>query len=295
MDFAPGAEWGGESASASPRIWVQLRDNVDSDGGDAMDLGISGRKAIVCGASRGSGNAIAVRVEKEGVHLVLAARNAAGLEAAAASIRAEHGVRVETVATDLAVSEGRRALLAACGDPDILVHNGAWPDENPDFHDWSREDWVRAVDAMMLSPVELITGVVDGMKARGFGRIVAVSSRFVKEPRLEHMLSVSPRLGLAGFMNGIGREYARHNVTANAMLTGIFATETQVAFAHELARRSGKPVDVVWRERESTNAAARFGRPDEMAALCAFLCSVHAGFITAQNILIDGGGYPGVF
>jgi len=143
--------------------------------------------------------------------------------------------------------------------------------------------------------VELITGVVDGMKARGFGRIVAVTSRFVKEPRLEHMLSVSPRLGLAGFMNGIGREYARHNVTANALLTGIFATETQVAFGHELARRSGKPFEAVWKEREATNAAGRFGRPEEMAALCAFLCSAHAGFITAQNILIDGGGYPGVF
>ena len=260
-----------------------------------MDLGIFGRKAVVCGASRGIGNAIAVRLAQEGVNLVLAARDGKALDAAAAKIRADHGVGVETVATDLSVPEGRRALLAACSDPDILVHNGAWPDENPDFRQWSREDWVRALDAMMLSPVELITGVVDGMKARGFGRIVAVTSRFVKEPRLEHMLSVSPRLGLAGFMNGIGREYARHNVTANAMLTGIFATETQVAFGHELARRSGKPFEAVWKEREATNAAGRFGRPEEMAALCAFLCSAHAGFITAQNILIDGGGYPGVF
>lgn len=241
------------------------------------------------------GNAIAVRLAQEGVNLVLAARSADALASAAARIRAECRVRVDSVATDLSVAEGRRTLLAACPDPDILVHNGAWPDEHPDFREWSRDDWIRAMDAMMLSPVELITGVVDGMKTRGFGRIVAVTSRFVKEPRLEHMLSVSPRLGLAGFLNGIGREYVRHNVTANAMLTGIFATDTQLAFGHELARRSDKPFDVVWKEREATNAAGRFGRPEEMAALCAFLCSAHAGFITAQNILIDGGGYPGVF
>lgn len=260
-----------------------------------MDLGIAGRKAIVCGASRGIGFAIATRLAQERVNLVLAARDDVALQAAAARIRADHGVDVETVAVDLSIAEGRRTLLAACADPDILVHNGAWPDENPDFREWVREDWIGALDAMLFSPVELITGVIDGMKERGFGRIVAVTSRFVKEPRLEHMLSISPRLGLAGFMNGIGREYVRHNVTANAMLTGIFATETQVAFGHDLARRSGKPFDEVWKEREATNAAGRFGQPDEMAALCAFLCSAHAGFITAQNILIDGGGYPGVF
>lgn len=260
-----------------------------------MDLGIRGRKAIVCGASRGLGKACAERLAAEGVDLVLAARDAGALEACAAQIRAASAVKVETVATDLSTSAGRKALLAACSDPDILVHSGAWPDENPDFRDWTREDWIRALDAMMLSPIELITGVVDGMKARRFGRIVAVTSRFVKEPRLEHMLSVSPRLGLAGFMNGIGREGVRHNVTANAMLTGIFATETQVEYGHALAQRYGKPFDVVWKEREDTNAAGRFGRPEEFAALCAFLCSAHAGYITAQNILIDGGGYPGVF
>ena len=260
-----------------------------------MDLGIRGRKAIVCGASRGLGKACASRLAAEGVNLVLAARDPAALESCAEEIRAASGVEVETVAVDLAASEGRRHLLAACSNPDILVHNGAWPDENPDFRDWTREDWVRALDAMMLAPIELVTGVYDGMVARRFGRIVAVTSRFVKEPRLEHMLSVSPRLALAGFLNGIGREGVRHNVTANAMLTGIFATETQVAFGHALAQRSGKPFETVWKERESTNAAGRFGRPEEFAALCAFLCSEHAGFITAQNILIDGGGYPGVF
>ena len=260
-----------------------------------MDLGIRGRKAIVCGASRGLGRACASRLAAEGVDLVLAARDANALEACAAQIRGASGVKVETVATDLAKREGREALLAACSDPDILVHSGPWPEENPDFRDWTRQDWIDALDAMFLAPVELITGVVDGMMARRFGRIVAVTSRFVKEPKLEHMLSVSPRLALAGFMNGIGREGVRHNVTANAMLTGIFATDTQLDYAQALAQRSGKPLDVVWKERESTNSAARFGRPEEFAALCAFLCSAHAGFITAQNILIDGGGYPGVF
>lgn len=260
-----------------------------------MDLEIKGRTAIVCGASRGIGRAIAQRLAAEGVHLVLSARDGARLEEAATQLRAEHTVQVRTVATDLSVPQGRRELLAACPDPDILVHNGAWPAENPDFHDWTREDWFKAIDAMMLAPIELITAVFDGMVERRFGRIVAVTSRFVKEPQLEHMLSVSPRLGLAGFMNGIGRRGVAHNVTANALLTGIFATETQLAFGHELARRSGKPFDVVWRERESTNAARRFGDPKEFAAFCAFLCSAHAGFVTAQNILIDGGGYPGVF
>lgn len=260
-----------------------------------MDLGIRGRKAIVCGASRGLGKACALRLAAEGVNLVLAARDAATLEACAAEIRAASEVDVRTVAVDLSIPRGRQDLLAACDDPDILVHNGAWPEENPDFRQWTHDDWVRALDAMMLSPVELITGVVDGMMARRFGRIIAVTSRFVKEPRMEHMLSVSPRLGLAGFMNGIGREGVRYNVTANAMLTGIFATETQIEFGRSLAQRSGRPFDEVWKERESTNCAGRFGQPEEFAALCAFLCSTHAGFITAQNILIDGGGYPGVF
>jgi len=260
-----------------------------------MDLGISGRKAIVCGASRGLGKACATRLAAEGVNLVLVARDPATLEATAGEIRASSPVTVQTVPADLSVAEGRRTVLAACSDPDILVHSGAWPDEKPDFRQWTREDWIEALDAMMLSPIELITGVVEGMKARRFGRIVCITSRFVKEPRMEHMLSISPRLALAGFMNGIGRESVRFNVTANAMLTGIFATDTQFAFGHELARRAGKSFDEVWRERESTNAAGRFGKPEEMAALCAFLCSAQAGFITAQNILIDGGGYPGVF
>ncbi len=260
-----------------------------------MDLGIGGRRALVCGASGGLGRACAERLAREGVELFLVARGQAGLDRAAARIREEFAVRVDVLAADLSGAPGRQAVLAACPDPDILVHSGGWPESHPDFRLWTIAQWQAALDAMMLAPIELITGVVDGMVARRFGRIVTVTSRFVKEPRLEHMLSISPRLALAGFMNGIARTSVMHNVTANALLPGIFATDTQHAYARSLASEQGKTVEQVWKERESTNAANRFGEPHEFAAACAFLCSAHAGFITGQNILIDGGGYPGVF
>jgi 3-oxoacyl-[acyl-carrier protein] reductase len=260
-----------------------------------MDLGIRGRRAIVCGASRGLGRAIAEALAGDGVHLVMVARDAEALDSAAREVREKHGVDVTTVATDLSVTAGRRDVLAACPDPDILVHNGGWPAVKPDFRAWTREDWDTALDSMMMAPIELIRGVVDGMIARRFGRIVTVTSRFVKEPKLEHALSVSPRLGLAGYVAGLAREIAPHNVTINAMLPGIFATETQWAFGRSLAEQAGKPFDDVWAWRESTNAARRFGQPEEFASLCAWLCSAQAGFITGQNIVMDGGGYPGVF
>lgn len=260
-----------------------------------MDLGIRGRKAIVCGASRGMGRAIAEALATDGVNLLMVARDEASLATAAAAVRSRHGVHVSIVAADLAVPAGRRAVLDACADPDILVHNGGWPAVNPDFRQWTRSDWDQAIDAMMMAPIDLIRGVVDGMITRRFGRIVTVTSRFVKEPKLEHALSVSPRLGLAGYVAGLAREIAPHNVTINAMLPGIFATETQLAFGRSLAAQSGKPFDEVWAEREATNSARRFGKPEEFASLCAWLCSAQAGFITGQNIVMDGGGYPGVF
>lgn len=260
-----------------------------------VELGIKGRKAIVCGASRGLGRAIAQALAADGVDLVMVARDAVALEAAAAAIRDDHGVQVATVGADLSVPAGRTAVLAACPDPDILVHNGGWPEVKPDYRAWSRADWDAALDAMMMAPIDLIRGVVEGMIARRFGRIVTVTSRFVKEPKLEHSLSVSPRLALAGYVAGLSREIAPYNVTINAMLPGIFATETQLAFGHSLAREHGKGFDEVWAARESTNAARRFGKPEEFASLCAWLCSAQAGFITGQNIVMDGGGYPGVF
>jgi len=260
-----------------------------------MDLGIRGRRAIVCGASRGLGRAIADALATEGVNLVMVARDAAALESAAQAVRQRHGIQVATVPSDLSVPAGRADVLAACPDPDILVHNGGWPAIKPDFRAWTREDWDAALDSMMMAPIDLIRGVVDGMIARRFGRIVTVTSRFVKEPKLEHALSVSPRLGLAGYVAGLAREIAPHNVTINAMLPGIFATETQWAFGRSLAEQAGRPLDEVWAGRESTNAARRFGKPEEFASLCAWLCSAQAGFITGQNIVMDGGGYPGVF
>ena len=259
-----------------------------------MDLEIAGRTAIVCGASRGLGRAIAEQLAGEGANLVVAARDERALADAAAALRDRHGVNVIAVTADLSVTQGRTRLLAACPDPDILVHNGGWPAVKPDFRTWSRADWDAALDAMMMGPIELIKGVVDGMIARRFGRIVTVTSRFVKEPKLEHALSVSARLGLAGYVGGLAREIAPFNVTINALLPGIFATETQVAFGRSLASESGRPFDETWAMRESTNAARRFGKPAEFASLCAWLCSAHAGFITGQNIVMDGGGYPGV-
>lgn len=260
-----------------------------------MDFEISGRKAIVCGASRGIGRSCAEQLASEGVDLVLVARNEAALTQAAGEVAGKYGVKVETVVADLAVPEGRQKVLSQCSNPDILIHNGGWPETDGDFRSWTREDWLRAIDAMFLAPVELIMGVVDGMAERKFGRIVAVTSRFVKEPQLELSQSVSPRLGLSGFMTALARKMAPHNVTLNTALPGIIATETQLQHGHDLAAAAGKTFEEIWKERSSTNSANRFARPEEFASLCVYLCSAQAGFITGQHILCDGGGYPGVF
>lgn len=260
-----------------------------------MDFDISGKKAVVCGASRGIGRSCAEQLAAEGVNLVLVARSEPVLSETAGEIVGKYGVKVETVVADLAVPEGRKQVLAACSDPDILIHNGGWPETDGDFRSWTREDWIQAIDAMFLAPVDLIMGVLDGMIERKFGRIVAVTSRFVKEPQLELSQSVSPRLGLSGFMTGLARKVAPHNVTLNTALPGIIATETQLQHGHDLAKAEGKSFDEIWKERSSTNSANRFATPEEFASLCVYLCSRQAGFITGQHILCDGGGYPGVF
>lgn len=260
-----------------------------------MDLGLNGRKALVCGASEGIGYAAAKLLASEGVNLVLVARNEEKLERAAAALKDLHAVDVDYVSADLGQKEGRAKVLSYCNDPDILIHNGGWPRTERDFRKWSNEDWLRALDLMMLAPVELITGVIDGMAERKFGRIVAVTSRFVKEPSAELALSTSPRLGLSGFITGVARKYAAHNVTLNTALPGIIATETQFQHGRNLAEAAGKSFDQVWAERSSTNSANRFATPEEFASLCVFLCSAHSGFLTGQHILSDGAGYPGVF
>lgn len=260
-----------------------------------MDLRIKGRKALITGASRGLGKACAQQLAAEGVDLMLVARQADTLGTVADELRRLHGVRVDTIAADLSLPQGRQTVLAACADPDIFVHSSGWPKSRTDFRGWSNQEWHAALDAMMLAPIELIQGTIDGMVERRYGRIITVTSHFVKMPPPNLALSVSPRLGLAGFMAGLAREVAPYNVTFNAALPGIFATETQLAHGQALAERAGRSFEEIWQERESTNAARRFGKPEEFAALCAYLCSEQAGFMTGQHLLIDGGGYPGTF
>jgi 3-oxoacyl-[acyl-carrier protein] reductase len=259
-----------------------------------MDLGIRGKRALVCAASKGLGRGCAVALAREGVDVTLVARGREALEATAAQIRAECGVAVSAVATDITTAEGRRLALATCPEPDILLTNAAGPPPG-DFHDWTREDWLRALDANMLTPIELIKATVDGMMARKFGRILNITSSAVKAPIDVLGLSNGARTGLTGFVAGLARKTVRHNVTINNLLPGPFDTDRQKALLEMAARDAGKTLEQVRAERASANPAGRFGDPQEFGALCAFLASQHAGYITGQNFLIDGGAYPGTF
>lgn len=257
-----------------------------------MDLGIRGRKAIVCAASKGLGKGCAVALAEAGVALTLCARGAEALEATAAEIRAATGVPVATVACDITTEEGRRAVLRACPEPDILVNNAGGPPPG-DFRDFTLDDWRRAVEANMLTPIALVQATVYGMMDRGFGRIVNITSASVKAPIAMLELSNGARAGLTGAMATIARRSVRRNVTINAILPGPFDTDRLRSGIAFLARKEGRPVEEVAAERAAANPAGRFGTAAEFGALCAFLCSVQAGYITGQNILIDGGAYPG--
>lgn len=257
-----------------------------------MDLGIRGRKAIVCAASKGLGKGCAVALAEAGVVLTLCARGRDALEATAAEIRDAAGVPVETVVCDITTEEGRRAVLAACPEPDILVTNAGGPPPG-DFKDFELDDWRRAVEANMLTPIALVRATVYGMMDRGFGRIVNITSASVKAPIPSLELSNGARAGLTGAMATIARKSIRRNVTINAILPGPFDTDRLRAGLAYQARREGRTVEEVAAERAAANPAGRFGTPAEFGALCAYLCSVHAGYITGQNILIDGGAYPG--
>jgi 3-oxoacyl-[acyl-carrier protein] reductase len=257
-----------------------------------MDLGIAGKHALVCASSRGLGRGCAEALAREGVHLTLVARGHDALEATAAAIRAETGVEVTTVCTDITTADGRAAALAACPEPDILVNNAGGPPPG-DFRDWDRDAWIAAVDANMLTPILLIRAVVDGMLARRFGRIVNITSSAVKAPIPILGLSNGARAGLTGFVAGLARETVRHNVTINNLLPGPFATDRLKATVETVAGQQGRPFDAVWAERMAQNPAGRFGDPAEFGQACAFLCGAGAGYITGQNLLIDGGGYPG--
>ena len=259
-----------------------------------MELGIRGRKALLSGASRGLGRACAVALAQEGVDVTIVARKRDTLEKTGAEIAAATGVKVTTLAGDITTVQGRSAALAACPEPDILLNNADGPLPG-DFRTWSREDWIAALDAMMLSPIEMMRLTVDGMMARGFGRILNIVSRSVKIPQLELGLSNGARSGLVGFVGGLARQTVGRNVTINNLLPGIFDSGAQREHVRALREETGKTFDELWRARAEANPAKRYGRPAELGAYCAFLCSEHAGFITGQNLLIDGGSYLGTY
>jgi 3-oxoacyl-[acyl-carrier protein] reductase len=262
-----------------------------------MDLGISGRWAIVCAASKGLGLGCAQALAKEGVNLVINARGQEALEQAAVQLRGLHpNIEVRTVIGDVAEPSVREALLAACPQVDILVNNAGGPPPG-DFRDWQREDWLKALDANMLTPIELIKATVDGMAQRGFGRIVNITSGAVKAPIDILGLSNGARSGLTGFIAGLARQpqIAGHNVTVNNLLPGSFDTERLQKNISTVAQSSERSVEAVSDQKRQDIPARRFGNAQEFGAFCAFLCSAHAGFLTGQNLLLDGGAYPGTF
>lgn len=257
-----------------------------------MDLGIAGKKALVCAASKGLGRACAMSLAREGVDVVIVARTPGPLEQTAEDIRSATGVTVTPVATDITTPEGRSLALAACPAPDILINNAGGPPPG-DFRDWERDDWIAAVDANMLTPIELIKATVDGMMARQFGRIVNITSSAVKAPIDILGLSNGARAGLTGFVAGIARKTVSRNVTINGLLPGPFDTDRLKSTMQALAKSSDRSVDEIRAERSSASPAGRFGYPEEFGEACAFLCGVHAGYITGQNLLLDGGAFPG--
>lgn len=262
-----------------------------------MNLGISGKWALVCAASKGLGRGCAEALVQEGVNVVITARGDDALQSTARALRALHpDVEVRAVAGDITTAEGRAAALAACPQVDILVNNAGGPPPG-DFREWDRDAWLKALDANMLTPIALIQAVIDPMAARGFGRIVNITSAAVKAPIDVLGLSNGARSGLTGFVAGVARQprVAGANVTINNLLPGPFDTDRLRATAVGAAAKSGKSIDEVLAARRQANPSGRFGTAQEFGAYCAFLCSVHAGYVTGQNLLMDGGAYPGTF
>jgi 3-oxoacyl-[acyl-carrier protein] reductase len=255
-----------------------------------MDTGLKGKRAIVCAASKGLGRACAMALAQEGVDLVITARTAETLEATAEEIRRATGVTVAAVPGDITTEAGREAALAACPNPDILINNAGGPPAG-DFRDWNRDAWIAAVDANMLTPIFLIRSVVDGMIARRFGRIVNITSGSVKSPIAALGMSNGARAGLTGFVAGLSRQVARHNVTINNLLPGAFLTDRLRYTAQAAAKAAGVEVDAILAERAKASPSGRIGDPAEFGAACVFLCSAHSGFIVGQNLLLDGGSF----
>ena len=260
-----------------------------------MNLGIDGKWALVCAASKGLGKGCATALVKEGVNVVITARGAEALEATAAELRALGGAEVRTVAGDITTPAGRAAALAACPQVDILINNAGGPPPG-DFRDWDRDAWIKALDANMLTPIELIRSTVDAMGARGYGRVVNITSGAVKAPIDVLGLSNGARSGLTGFIAGLARgNIAARGVTINGLLPGAFDTERLRTTFAAVVKKTGKDPEAVMNARRIGIPAQRFGTADEFGAVCAFLCSVHAGYLTGQNVLLDGGAYPGTF
>ena len=257
-----------------------------------MDLGIAGRKAIVCAASQGLGKACATSLVREGVDVTICARTEETLAATADELKALGGGSVQHIACDITTDEGKEAVLAACPEPDILVNNAGGPPPG-DFRDWDRDDWIKAIDANMLTPIFLIKATVDGMIDRKFGRVVNITSGAVKAPIEILGLSNGARAGLTGFVAGIARKTVKHNVTINGLLPGQFMTNHLMTNTKLMADKAGADFDEFAAKKASEIPAGRFGDPFEFGEYCAYLCSAQAGFITGQNLLIDGGKYPG--
>lgn len=257
-----------------------------------MDMGIAGRKALLTGASKGMGRACAFALAREGVAVTIVARGHDALEQTAKDIRAQTAVDVNIVAADVTTPQGRAAALAACPEPDILLNNaGGMKPGN--FRDHDRAAWIEALDLMMLAPIEMINATFDGMVARKFGRIVNITSRGVKIPHAELSLSNGARTGLVGYCAGIARLGVADNVTINNILPGIVDSDGQRQHVEGLLKEGGPTFEDIWSARAAKSPARRFGRPDEIGALFAFLASAHSGLMTGQSILMDGGDYPG--
>ncbi len=259
-----------------------------------MDLGIKGKTAIVCAASKGLGRGCAEALAAAGVDLVINARTAGPLEAAAAEIVTAYGVRVTPVAADISTEAGRAAVLAAMPSPDILVNNAGGPPPGM-WSDWEREDFIKALDANMLAPIAMMKAVLPAMMAQGWGRVVNITSQSVKSPIAVLGLSNSARAGLTGYVAGTSRQVASKGVNINNLLPGIHATDRAVSLDQGVMAAQGISMEEAQAQRSASIPAGRYGTPDEFGAMCAFLCSNKAGFIVGQNILLDGGAVNATF
>jgi 3-oxoacyl-[acyl-carrier protein] reductase len=259
-----------------------------------MDLGIAGRKAIVCASSRGLGRACALKLAEAGCEVVINGRDGGQLEATAEAIRKSTGAKITPVVADVASPQGQSALFAACPEPDILVNNNAGPPFR-DFRELTRAQMLDGVIANMVAPIEMIQKAIDPMVAKKFGRIVNITSGSVKAPLVGLDLSSGARAGLTAFLAGVARSVAASNVTINFMLPGTFDTDRLRSNVEANAKKRGISFEQAKAERIATVPARRIGTPEEFGEVCAFLCSVQAGYITGQNVLLDGGAFPGAF